>query len=744
MGLAGIKDSRPAALIVTAILTAGGTVAVTWPLARYLGRRTLGSGEILLSAWQLNAYQQALLSNPLAWADANIFFPYDRTAAFNDLLLSHALITLPAAWAESPVLALNLAFLGGIVLCGLFAHLLIVELLDEPWAATVGATLFTLAPFRFLHFGHLSIAAAWAIPLFFWVLLRHLRQPSRGRAALVAVAGLLVVLSSLYHAAYVAPLVPLVLLFGARRGPGGRRVWLPLVVAGLPALALAGSFLVPFAAVVNDHGIGSADGDLLRYGADLSSLGQKPGFLDESERTFAISGEGQLYPGTPLAWLSVAGLLVALSPVRTLRGRWSRVAIAGLALVAIVAVGFVRPYPTQVQPLWRAAVLALLWLGPVVLMVWAIASTRATAATGAGVAIRIGLAGAALAFVFALGPQARHLGRVVGPAPYWLLTQLSSGFAGTRVPARFGGLVLLFLAMVASGVLTMLLRAPRRALQVTGAGVALAAVVGCVAELPVPQFPHGRELVALPRLRDPVYRWLADQDGRSGVLELPDWAPRANVHYRYREWRALRYMLASKQHGHQLVNGTGRVEPLLWTRFRRLEPWTDRFFDYITAYLPVEFVLLHEGGIPPESRDALWSRLKEGRDGWELIFRSTAIRVYRIDRSAGRGPVIDRLFLRREFVPNASVRFSARVVPAGGDAAAAPASATVELLLDRELVTTFAIGPDWQPFEATVPVAALPAGPRDWPRGGALFRWQVRGQDTVVEIRSLSVGRSGR
>jgi hypothetical protein len=210
-------------LIATAAVSVIAAVLTTWPLARDMGSATLASGEVLLTAWQINWFHQAILTNPLAWAHANIFFPYDSAATFNDLLLTHALVTLPVAWTASPVAALNLALLGGIVLCGVCAHLLIDELCDDPWAATVGATLFAIAPFRFLHLVHVSIAAAWAVPLFFWALLRHMREPSWSRATLVAGCGVLVACSSLYHAAYVAPLLPLVLLVacGCRCSPRG-------------------------------------------------------------------------------------------------------------------------------------------------------------------------------------------------------------------------------------------------------------------------------------------------------------------------------------------------------------------------------------------------------------------------------------------------------------------------------------------------------------------------------------------
>ena len=353
-------------LLGTAIVTALAAVVATWPLALHMGSATLRAGEVLLAAWQLNDFHRALLTDPLGWADAHVFFPYGSAAALNDLLLAHAVLTLPAAAAESPVLALNLALLGGIVLCGVFAHLLAGELTGDPRAAAVAGVLFALAPFRFSHLGHLSVAAAWAIPLFFWALLRHLREPSWGRSALGTASGVAVGLSSLYHAAYVAPIVPLVLLFGARRGPGGRRTWVPLLVTGLVGLAVLAWFLAPYAAALRTFGVAAAPADLLRYGASLSSLGQKPFFLAGAGDGGDIDQEARLYPGLALAALAAAGVILATLSAWRRRG-WRRSAAASfLALAGVSVLGLLLPLTGPAGAAWRLAVLGLIWLGPVV------------------------------------------------------------------------------------------------------------------------------------------------------------------------------------------------------------------------------------------------------------------------------------------------------------------------------------------------------------------------------------------
>jgi hypothetical protein len=501
---------------------------------------------------------------------------------------------------------------------------------------------------------------------------------------------------------------------------------------------------VPYAQALGSFGVAAAPDDLIRYGADLSSLSQKPGFLNASAGGAGIDPEAHLYPGAALVWLSVGVVLVAAGAVRKWQGWWRRAGVMVLALVGISALGFLLPLEGWLRDVWALSVLTLIWVGPVAAMAWAVAGTHAASAVGPHVAIRLGAAGAALSFVLAFGPEARYLNEALGPAPYWLLAKASRAFEGTRVPARFGGIVILFLALVAAGALAALARGSR-ASRLASIGLACAALVACFWELPLPRLPKGLDLVTQRTVRHAVYVWLGEQPGPLAVLELPDWPSKANVDYRYRDWRALRYMLASKQHGHHLVNGTGRIEPMLWHRFRALEHWSDNFFAFITAYFPVDYVLVHDAGLPPSSREALKARLLRGTDGWREVFSSTGVAAYAIDRSFGRGTQVDRLLLRRDLAPRADIVFSARAVLEAGSASGSVGqmSTTLELVRDDELVETWELDAEWRDFRVAVPVAAV--GPDDggWPRTTTLCRWRVRkGGGSAFEIRGLKVARS--
>jgi hypothetical protein len=159
-------------------------------------------------------------------------------------------------------------------------------------------------------------------------------------------------------------------------------------------------------------------------------------------------------------------------------------------------------------------------------------------------------------------------------------------------------------------------------------------------------------------------------------------------------------------------------------------------------------VLVHEGGIPTSARGAVWDRLSRGTDGWRELYRSPQIRVYTIDRSFGRGSVVDRLALRRDLAPLAEVRFEARLAsspdsPAGTDR---PQPSVLELLRDGEPAGECVLTDRWQSCQASVPVAA-DAGDRqsEWPKTTTLLRWRVRGHpDAVFELRGLSIGKAGQ
>ena len=690
-----------------------GAVWATWPLFARLASATIGKGDAWPAAWQINWLHHALLTDPLGWTEANIFFPYENTLATSDLLLTPALLTLPAVFSDSSVLAYNLALIGGIALCGLAGFLLIEELTGSWWAAVLGGLMLALNPFRFLHIQHLSIIAAWPPALCCWLLLRFFRTPSWAWGWATAFSGVLVVGASLYQALYLAPILPLVVCYAASRGSGDRRAWRILLTTGAVLLPLVGVLVYPYWQAMVVRGVPWNPSDLERFAADVTSLAAPPPFMDAPDAASPpLDDEARLYPGAALSLLALVALAAAAI------GAWKRKGVGGWIGGACIAVGLLIGLGLVAQPAglwgrgWELLVLAAVWTAPPGLAVWAALQARRSPAPGHTTAAAFGLAATAWALALSFGPVLHVRGAAIGPAPYALLVRLSGAFEGTRVPARFGNFVVMFLAVAAAGALVHLASLPtvQRRLGKAAAGLlAVAVVIGLAIDLP--DRPWGMAEVADTDL--PEYEWLAGIPGDFGILELPETGQQST-------WERSYYMLASRRHWKRLVNGTGGQMPPLHEKFYFVEPWSEEFFSFVRSYLPVRYVVVHEAFLTAPVKTDLLPRLATGHQGWGRAYQNRGAWVFDVDRSADRGPVVERVYLRSALAPMARLSFDVRAqdLPEG--------NLIVELLQDDQRIGAWPIGPDWRTVSIDVPVAArAPIAENAWPRATTLFRWQL-------------------
>ncbi len=87
---------RRAALVTAA--ASGLAVVMTWPLARGLGSlgRSTGGGDGLYGVWNVAWVAHALTSNPARLYDANIFYPHRLTLAFSEANIGAGIVAIPA------------------------------------------------------------------------------------------------------------------------------------------------------------------------------------------------------------------------------------------------------------------------------------------------------------------------------------------------------------------------------------------------------------------------------------------------------------------------------------------------------------------------------------------------------------------------------------------------------------------------------------------------------------------------
>jgi hypothetical protein len=272
--------------------------------------------------WRLSWIAHALTSAPRHLFDGNVFYPESRTLAFSDATLLEGLLGAPFLWAGvSPVTVYNGLFLGGIAASGVGMFVLVRYLTASPGAAIVSAAVFTMAPYRIEHFGHLELQWAMWAPLAFWAFHRAVDHGSWRSGLLVGLFLWLQALSCVYYSVFLAVAVlalAAALLVTAPRG----------VVSALPGLiggaVLGGVLTVPYALpyLHNARTLGLRDmAEVAMYSATPASYLVSPpqnwlwGWTSQWG-----APELQLFPGLAAVALAIVGLLARPRPLGLIYG----------------------------------------------------------------------------------------------------------------------------------------------------------------------------------------------------------------------------------------------------------------------------------------------------------------------------------------------------------------------------------------------------------------------------------------
>ncbi|MBA2258418.1 MAG: hypothetical protein H0W18_05955 [Acidobacteria bacterium] len=182
------------------------TLVMMAPLVNYAA---LGSasypGDARLIIWTL-AWDNHAVLNALPLFDANVFYPAQRSLAYNDHLFGLSLFTLPIYTATgNAVLAYNIVWILSFILSGVAMHALLRRYTGRELAAFAGSLVYTLSFYRMLHaHGHLPLVWTWLLPLSLLALHRWNDRPSGSRALLWGAAVTLQALTSWYLAVLVA------------------------------------------------------------------------------------------------------------------------------------------------------------------------------------------------------------------------------------------------------------------------------------------------------------------------------------------------------------------------------------------------------------------------------------------------------------------------------------------------------------------------------------------------------------
>jgi hypothetical protein len=207
--------------------------------------------DVWLNLWALAWTSEHLVRSPAGLFDANIFFPHPHTLAYTDHFIGEALLAAPAYWISgSAVVAYNLAWYAALALTGWGGYLWVRSLIgDEPAgeaAALVAGAFCLFVPGKRTALSHLQVISLQGVTLALFATHLLLQKPRWRRALWLAGATVYAALCSWYTAAYVALILPLVGIGGARIHGGGKRGARALLL-GAVALSLAALLMVPIA-----------------------------------------------------------------------------------------------------------------------------------------------------------------------------------------------------------------------------------------------------------------------------------------------------------------------------------------------------------------------------------------------------------------------------------------------------------------------------------------------------------------
>ena len=249
-------------ILVAAGLTAV-TAVVTWPHATAFSHSVVSHIDPLFSMWRLAWFTHAVTGR-LPIADGNMFFPEPGTFLQSDATLLQGALALPALWLGVSLPAVyNTLLLGGMVSSGVALYYVARTFAVAALPAFAGAVVFTAAPFRIEHVGHLELQ--WIAPALMAsvALYRLVTAPGWRPAVALGVWVAVQFLACVYYALFLVPIFAVLMVAALREMPR----WRATVGYGLGATVLAMALVAPVAALYlrQSDRVGSRTADEVGY-----------------------------------------------------------------------------------------------------------------------------------------------------------------------------------------------------------------------------------------------------------------------------------------------------------------------------------------------------------------------------------------------------------------------------------------------------------------------------------------------
>ena len=246
--------NRPAiyAVAAGALLSA----VLTYPtIIDPASRARIDTGDGRFSVWNVAWVAHALVDEPRALFDANIFHPHRGTLAFSEANLVAGLMGAPVyAMTRHPIVTHNVVVYLAHVLAFVAMWALVRRLTGASAPALVSAAAFTFAPFVAARSAHIQLLMVFVFPVSLLALHRFVDAPGLRRGAVLGLALALAGLACGYYGVYAGLAVGLGAVWFVARHSQLRQYGIGLVVAAIVAAAIVGPVLRPYLVLRQEAG----------------------------------------------------------------------------------------------------------------------------------------------------------------------------------------------------------------------------------------------------------------------------------------------------------------------------------------------------------------------------------------------------------------------------------------------------------------------------------------------------------
>jgi len=462
------------------LLVAAAPLIATYPLAFHASTSMFAPGDNFITMWTTLWQIHALSTPGEHFWDANIFYPYPRTAALSVLRVIYVPFAALVLWlTHNPVLMENLILLGSIILTGVGMYIYCYWLTRNRLAAALAGILLACCPERFGRLPHPHQVNPIFLAPSLLSLSLFLKNRQNRYAVLAALCLFLQFLTSIYLFVFAA--IALAALLASDLDLWREHYRKVQFIGGILLVFLLLA-LAPFAAPYLINHFSYEFKDASDWTVDLSA---RPG-------DYFVARSMNLLDGWTESALGVPRFITGMIPQEFLLPSFAALALFG---------------------------------GGIYLLFRQDAIHKRT--------LRFGAILAAVGFVLSLGPYL-HIGteptRI--PLPALLLYKFIPGFSVIRAPARFSLLVSAGVAITAAGAVARIMESKKRWKRILIYVLSLIACLECLNKpLALQAIPIGK---GIPK----VEQWLAQRPERV-VVSYPLRYHLSYMYFSYWHWKRL-------------------------------------------------------------------------------------------------------------------------------------------------------------------------------------------------------------